>query len=699
MLSRLTLALVLITSGLPLAGATSSRPDHSLSIVLISVDTLRADRLSCYGYTGRATPHIDALARSGTLFSAISSQVPLTLPSHTSLLTSTYPFASGVEENDQAVPPHAVTLASVLKAHGYHTAAFIGGFVLDRRFGLNRGFDVYDSPFDLHAAGGTAMGDIKRPGGQVIGSAIAWLRANRRGPFFAFIHLYDLHSPYAIPAPYRSRFGAGYEGELSYVDLEIGRLWKFLSNDGLLNNTLVVFTADHGESLGEHGESTHGYFIYQSTLWVPLIFHWPAGSKLSFPSRVSAPAGLVDVAPTILRFARIAPPPSFQGESLLSGLYSRSPRTDREVYSESLYAHTHFGCSGLQSLRIGDYKYIDAPRPEFYDLRKDPGELHNLYSRKRSLALAYRERLDSLVSRFQGRHPASARALSPEAIARLSSLGYVAVSSSHPEPIQAGADPKDRIGAYEEYGHAIGLAATGDLQESDAILRKLLAEYPHLEAPRISLGWNDQKLANHADAAIEFKRVLKQDPLNAVAHFDLGVSYLKLGQVEPAAKELRATLAIAPYYTRAEDLLGSIWLQKDDYQKAERHFLHVLTLDPEDYGANYDLGALAIFERQWDQAYRHLAIAVRVEPQNAAAHNTMGSYYLQHGEPLNAQQQFERAIKLEPNFAGAHYNLGLALVEEKQNARAAGEFRRALAIDPGLNAARAALARMEPRRP
>jgi choline-sulfatase len=693
--SRTALILALIFSVLPSLWAGPPKPNDSPSVALISIDTLRADRLSCYGYRGQPTPHIDEIARGGTVFSAIGSQVPLTLPSHTCLLTSTYPFANGVEDNGQVVPSHMVTLASILKSHGYDTAAFIGGFVLDRRFGLDQGFDFYDSPFDLHQAGGTDVGDIKRLGGQVIDSAIEWLQANRSGPFFVFIHIYDLHSPYNVPSAYRERFGTGYEAELRYVDDVIGRFWNYLSEKGLLKNTLVVFTGDHGESLGEHGEMTHGYFIYQSTLWVPLIFHWPTASKDSFPSRVSAPAGLVDVAPTILQFAGIAPPHSFQGKSLLGLLKNGSPREDRAVYSESLYAHLHFGCSGLRSLRMGRYKYIDAPKPELYDLKEDPSELHNLYSQERSTALAYRERLLALAAKFKTSHPASARALSPETISRLSSLGYVAGTASHSKARWSGADPKDRIGAYREYGRAIEWAANGRLRQSNALLEKLLVQYPRLNDLRISLGLNDQRLGKQAEAAKEFKIALQNDPLNVIAHFDLGMSEFKLGQLQDAAQEFRAALAIAPYYTRAENLLGTIWLQQGNYEKAEQHFRHILTIDPGDYAANYDLGALAILQQQWDQAYQHLLVAVRVEPHNPAAHNTMGSYYLRRGDLSKAQGEFQQAIQIKPDSAGAHYNLGLVLLGEKKNAQAAMEFRRALSIDPRLSAARAALNRLE----
>ncbi|MGB7760956.1 MAG: sulfatase, partial [Bryobacteraceae bacterium] len=294
-------------------------------VMLISIDTLRADHLSAYGYTKTRTPNIDFFGDKGAIYLRIESQIPLTQPSHASLMTSTYPFENRVEENSESVPSGAVTLASVLHAHGYRTAAFIGSIMLDRRYGLDKGFDLYDSPFE------TAAGEmpnpysarVRRDAALVTRAARQWIGENRGEPVFAFLHLYDLHTPYTLPQVAGLTFSvAGYDAELEHVDQVLGRLREALQRDGFWDKALVILLADHGESLGDHGETSHGYFIYESTMHVPLMIHWPAGAS-KCPERVTEAGGLIDVAPTILDFLHIAAPPSFEGVSLLSGVSER----------------------------------------------------------------------------------------------------------------------------------------------------------------------------------------------------------------------------------------------------------------------------------------------------------------------------------------------------------------------------------------
>ena len=672
-------------------------------VILISVDTLRADHLTCYGYRGVETRHIDAIAQGGTLFAEVNSQVPLTLPSHVSLLTSTYPFWNGVEDHAEPLAPGAVTLATALKSRGYNTAAFVGGFVLDQRFGLNQGFDVYDSPFGLQGAQGIDPSELKRPGEEVSQAAMQWIEKNSNHPFFVFLHLYDLHTPYNLTPAQRTRFGgAGYDAELRYVDEVLGGFWDFLASKHLLEKTLIIFLADHGESLGEHGESTHSYFIYQSTLRVPLMIHWPSSRK-TFPARVAEPVSLIDVAPTILQFLGAPRPDQFQGRSLMGLLSPRKAAAPREIYSESVYAQRHYGCSPLRSIRVGHYKYIEAPKREFYDLARDPGEGQNLYSRQESLALSYRDRLLKLRSRYHPTHQVQSQAIDPALVERLASLGYVAATTSRHFDSEAGPDPKDRLNDYAETHRAITLAYAGQLGKSVALLERVLDRNPDLLDSRNILGLLQLKLKLYQQAASNFQKVVQEDPLNLMGHYNAGVSYFELNRLDDAVKELEATLAIASHaggaveqeVIPAEELLGRIWLKKNDYERARKQFTHLLTVAPRNFLAQYGLGWVAQQEGKWDEALQHLQAAADINPKGAAVRTSLGTVYFHKGDLSRANDEFAEAARLEPNSAETHYNLGLLLRERKLNDEATLEFRKALKLDAKFDAARRALAGME----
>jgi arylsulfatase A-like enzyme/Tfp pilus assembly protein PilF len=682
--------------GSPIVAEGSERA----SVILISVDTLRADHLGCYGYGALPTPHIDAMRVGATQFLNVNSQVPLTLPSHVSLFTSTYPFSNGVEDNGAVLVQGAVTLASLLKSRGYRTAGFIGGFPLDRRFGFDQGFDFYDSPFNLTSQQNLDQLDLKRPAGEVTQAARQWLQDNSDHPFFLFLHLYDLHKPYSLAPEMRTRFrDREYDGVLSYVDATLGDFWRFLQAKGLVDRSLIIFLSDHGESLGEHGERTHGYFIYESTLRVPLIIHWPRGAG-HFPSRADFPTGLIDVAPTILQFLGVPEPPQFQGRSLLDLFDGRTQPAPREVYSESLYAHYHYGCDALRSLRVGDYKYISAPEPELYDLAADPAEQANLYARMPSLDLAYRERLQKLRSSFASAgRSAQPSAVSPDVARALSSLGYVASSGSHAADVDSGPDPKARVDDYLKTEEAVTLSFAGRLPQSVELLKGVLSKDPELIDTRNLLALFEQKLGRREEAAEDFRKVLERDSANLMAHYNLGVQYFELGRLDDAARELEATLTIASPRGAAveqltqpsEEMLGKIWLEKRDVVRARNQYNHLLTVFPRDFAAHYNLGWIAAEEKNWEEATRQLRAALEIEPNNARAHNALGTIYLEQGDFAQASVEFGEAIRLDPKFAQAHYDLGMTLSKMHKRDEAAREFKKALEVDPKFLAAQKAL--------
>ncbi|HWB96902.1 MAG TPA: tetratricopeptide repeat protein, partial [Bryobacteraceae bacterium] len=441
-----------------------------------------------------------------------------------------------------------------------------------------------------------------------------------------------------------------------------------------------------------------GYFIYQSTLRVPLLIHWPAGSAPA-PARVDTPVSLLGVAPTILQALEIPAPPGFQGKSLTT-LWTRKA-ADEEIYSESLYAHRHFQTSSLRSLRVGTYKYIQAPKPELYDLAKDPGEARNLVVAQPDLARTYHKRLNVLRARYAARKAAPAP-VSPQVAQSLRSLGYLAGPSGTAVSEDKGPDPKDRIADYADYRRAITLESLGQLSKSNELLEGVLARQPDQAEVRSLLALNLQRLGNHTAAVKNFRQVLEKNPMNASAHFSLAISCAKLNQLDEVVQDLQVALHLTSQAGRAQDLvaipaeeaLGGLWIRKNEWEKARAQFTHLLTIAPENYEAHYNLAWLAGRAGRLDEAIGHLRKAIQADPKNAAAHNALGSIYLQQKNWELAGAEFRTAVRLDPKLGFAHYNLGLVLGQQGDRQGAAQAFREALKADPQLEPARAALSRM-----
>jgi choline-sulfatase len=551
------------------------------SVILISIDTLRADHLSAYGYHKIQTPNIDSFAQHGTIFTEVNSQIPLTLPSHMSLFTSTYPFENGVEENAEQVPPNAVTLASILRSHGYKTAAFIGSNLLDRRFGLDQGFDAYDSPFGAQTgrSPNPYSARVRRDGAIVLRAANQWLSAHRSQQVFLFIHLFDLHTPYKLRPARGSNEPetAGYDAEIEYVDQILGRFQQSLVQNGWWRNSLVVLLSDHGESLGDHGELSHGYFIYQSTLHVPLIVHWPDTAPL-YPERVNLPAGLIDVAPTILDALHLPAPPSFDGVSLL-----KLTNNQDAVYGESVYARDSFHWAALRSLRMGRWKYIQAPHAELFDLDKDPREQSNLARANSSEAAMLRSDLTRLMARHARAQPPAAPDSSRATRTVLGSLGYLSGGTGQ-APSDQGPDPKDRLAEYQMFDDAL-----------------------------------DAMYSERLDAAMRgFQGVLKLDRDNLPARGTLGEAYLRAGKPDEAVREWTAALAADPKFAPAAQALGELYIGRKDWTKARLYLQQALAAVPQNTTILFEIGVVERNLGLFRDALEHLRAACGPNPASIA---------------------------------------------------------------------------------
>jgi len=566
-------------------------------------------------------------------------------------MTGKFPLASGVHDfGGNKLEPSTDTIAKVLRAHGYSTAAFIGSAVLDSRFGLGEGFDTYFDHFEFGGAEEVPLGAIERRGDQVVNETLKWLKSKPKEPVFVWVHLYDPHAPYSPPEPYaREYLSRPYDGEIAFADAQVGRLIVFLRQQGLFENTLLVLASDHGESLGEHGETTHGFFIYNSTLHVPLIFRKPGIAPHVLRNEVS----LVDVMPTILEALGIPIPSNVQGRSLMKLiLNSETPDASASnLYAENYGPLLHFGWNRLQGLQWRGLKYIDTTRPELYDTRNDPHELHNLIATRPILAAEMNRRLESVVRRLT---PASAaargenRTQDDPALAKiLRSLGYVAVPAARADrPNENGLpDPKDRIQVYELVSAAISDDQGGRYEQSLKSLR---------EAERT-------------------------EPNSVAIHFLMGRDYLRLKDFQRAAGCFQSVLVADPKYAIAVYYLGLSQLQAGELEEAQSAFSRTLELDPGNFSAAYDLGVVHTRQHQAEAAIVAFQRAIGILPEYAEAHEALGELYLYEQRSDDAVRELEHAIAIAPGMAKAHYELARAYAALGLKDKAQQEFDRSKA--------------------
>ena len=497
------------------------------SVLLVTVDTLRADRVGAYGYRGAKTPAIDALAAGGARFDEAYAAAPITLPSHATIMTGRYPPGHGARHNGVRIDPSVPTIADALSRSGFATAAFVAAFPLDRRFGLIKGFQTYSDRMPRTPQGRLAS---ERPGREVVDEAIAWLNGHRAERFFLWVHLFEPHAPYGTPGDGRP-VSLRYDAEIEEADRQVGRLLDALGPER--SSTLVAFASDHGEAFGEHGEVAHSVFVYDTTLHVPLIL---AGPGIA-PRVVRGPAGLVDLAPTLLKRMGVT---GFDADGIdLGPSLNGGALPARDLYAESFAPLLDFGWSPLRSLRSGGYKYIAAPRPELYHVAEDPGETRDVVAEDRSRAAA----LDDKVERMAPATLAAAPAADPEAAARLQALGYVSgrrgESSTGARP-----DPKDR----RELAARIAQVTSGELHGAalEESLRSILAADPANPQAQLRLGYAEADAGRCGAAEPHFRAAIAGHLPSADAHLGLASCQAAAGRLDAASATLRAAESVEP---------------------------------------------------------------------------------------------------------------------------------------------------------
>jgi arylsulfatase A-like enzyme/cytochrome c-type biogenesis protein CcmH/NrfG len=526
-----------------------------LSLVLVTLDTTRADRIGAFGGTTVPTPNLDEIAYEGTRFLQAISQVPLTLPAHASILTGRYPASHGVRHNGIfRLPDDEPTVTQRLKEAGFNTAAFVGAYVLNRGFGLEKGFDVYDDiPKDRYTGGRDILYEAQRTADEVNAAVFRWLDARPQGRLFLWVHYYDPHVPYAPPeTPGRTLHGKGYDREISYMDHAFGDLMRRLRREGLLDRSLVVVVGDHGESLGEHRELTHGVFLYEGAVRVPLMFRAPG--HVPRKRAVQGPAELVDLAPTILDYLELPPMDGVEGGTLRPRIEGRERAETAVAYAETLYPRLEFGWSELRMVRDSRFKFIQAPKPELYDLEQDPKETKNLLGAEPALRAEMQSLLQAWIDRTEknGRSDRARQTLSPDEEARLRSLGYLGGDffRSGLNPDGSLPDPKDRI------DEALSLNEARDFHVA----------------------------GRHEEALERLTTILRESPRNHQARTTRIEALVRLGRLAEAEEEALAALAAAEsepgeathLVEKARRALASVYWMMGRHREAEEQYRHAL---------------------------------------------------------------------------------------------------------------------------
>ncbi len=677
--SALASLLLAACSGGP---GTEAAGNPAAPVVLITVDTLRADRLGSYGARNVATPAMDALAREGSRFEYALAQVPITLPSHAVILSGTYPMYHGVRDfTGTGVPPNVGLLAEAFARQGYRTAAFVSAFVLDRSWGFGRGFETYDDHFDARQFETENPGNIQRRADATIDRSLAWLEGHSEGaqaarPFFLWVHLFDPHSDYNPPEPFKTRYaGRLYDGEVAYTDSQLARLFDDLRARGLYDRSLIVLTSDHGESLGEHGEDEHGFFLYNSTLHVPLIIKPPRGRAA--PRAVAQPVATVDIAPTVLDLLGLRDPLSrqFQGASLASLVLGRPAAAERPVYGETFYPHNSFGWAPLRSLTTRRYHYIEAPKPELYDVRADVAQMTNLYSQRRAEAHALREQLREIERRYPAKVTVEKPSLAPETLEKLKSLGYLAYSAPARATDYASLpDPKDRLKVFKAILRATDLAAAGRLDASNAALRSVAAEEPNLYLIPFMLAENASKARRWPEAEKHFLACLKLSPSFQQAMMGMARVQIAQGKGADARPWLELALRENPQNFLAHHGLGLAARMERKNEEAHRHFAKAAELKPNYAPAQQELGMVLVDLQRYSEALPPLRRAAEVGPENAVLSNYLGIAHANSGRLPEAVKFYRRALELNREYAAARLNLAFALLQTGDRNGARSEF-------------------------
>jgi arylsulfatase A-like enzyme/Tfp pilus assembly protein PilF len=666
---RIFLAFIFVISGLfPKTLPTEKRSELRLNVLLITIDTLRPDRLSCYGSAHLKTPNVDKLASRGVLFKRAFANTPTTLPSHTNILLGTTPPYHGVHANSDFVAgDEHFTLAELLQSHGYETGAFVGGWPLDTRFGLAQGFETYDCEF------GQTSGSLERNAEAVVNAATDWLRT-KNSPWFLWVHCFDPHDPYEPPDPYKKRFaGDLYSGEVAYVDDALGNLLDYMSAENLFDNTLTIFTGDHGESLWEHSEKTHGFLAYNSTLWAPLIVVFPSAKARDFNDYVSH----IDIFPTVCDMLEIDKPEVLQGSSLLPALKGKKMKK-MPIYFESLYPFYSLGWAPMRGYILDREKFIDSPIPELYDLEKDFDELKNL-AEENDLD-KHRKKLEELIqNQASPEIRRKQQILDRTSQEKLASLGYVSFGlESRKKEFGPKDDVKTALPFSNKANEAVELFEKGERRKAIEMAKEILTERQNIPNAYSNLANFYKKMGRLSDSIEVLKIGLTNIPSSYTIFFNL------INNLAEAREYDKIMTFMKEYNFRQMNhdpalwnIMGNVYYAKLDLKKAKEYYQRALELDENNSLLLTNLGNLkltasktAITSEDLKNALELFKQAIEIEPDYVVAYIGLGRAYLQANQINKSIQAFEKAYELDPDSDDALFYLGSSYLANNRKTEA-----------------------------
>ncbi len=643
--------------------AIFSRPQRKitrnseLNVLLVTLDTTRADRIGCYGYERVKTANLDLLASNGVRFANAYCQVPLTLPSHCSLLTGTYPIFHRVHNNGSYyLDSDFVTLAEILKDNGFKTAAFVSSFTVDSRFGLDQGFDFYDDNFLEGRVLKNFMSERKAE--KVFTSFSSWLDENYGQKFFCWVHFFDPHIPYDPPSPFKEEYSnRPYDGEIAYMDHYIGKTIDKLREKNIIGDTLVILVGDHGEALGEKNEVDHGLYIYNVTMRVPFIFYLP--NYLPQELVVDSKVRLIDVMPTVLDMLKIKSVEEVQGVSLLPYMTGRK-KDDLPSYIESYLPREYYGWSELTGLINGDWKYIKAPKPELYNLRTDPQEEKNVYNKEKKIAASMIEELNTLLEKYSSGKEAGKRKLTREEEARLRSLGYMAGEFSGGTSIKDLPDPKDKINEYSMFAHARRYEYEKDYERAERNYKELLRLNPDIPWNYVHLALLYEKMERLDEAIQIMEQGRKGIPDSIVILSRLSLFYMKKIKPEEAFETSQVILRIDPKYFDALYISGITLVNMGKWMEALDYFKKTLEIEPENKSLRMQYAyCLTALDRGRDalKVYLHLK---EEYPDDPTVYRELGILYDSMGDSEKALENLRKAVDLNPS-PNTYFNFAVVL--------------------------------------